>query len=118
MENGWVHFQPSSFEEYCNRYSAFLDRYSGIPCIKYESFVKDPAECMSTICRILGLSFNPAFLEVYDAINLTGNSGRKGLVVELRTRRQAAERLMEEAHALPAYVLLCNKLDYSPNVEQ
>jgi hypothetical protein len=116
VENGWVHFQPDSFEEYCNRYSAFLERYAGVPRIQYESFVEDPIQCMAGICQTLGLPFNPDFRDVYDAINLTGNSGRRGLSIEARTRRQAAERLAKEARSLPAYIMLCSKMDYLPSV--
>jgi hypothetical protein len=117
VENSWMHFQLGSIEEYCNRYSAVPDRYAGVPRVKYESFVEDPLQCMAAICQTLGLPFSADFRDVYDVINLTGNSGRKGFSKERRTRRHAAEQLVLEARAMPAYVLLYNKMGHSPSVD-
>jgi hypothetical protein len=117
IENGWVHFQPKTFDEYCRRYLAFVSRYEDVPCITYEAFVADPASCMASISHTFALDFNPDFLDCLDVISLTGDSGRKGMDIERRPARGEIARLAQEASSSSAYFLLCHKLQYEPNVD-
>lgn len=112
INNGWVHFQPGTLDEYCRRYLAFLDRHADLPVLQYEAFVERPVETMRTICTILRLPFAEGFVEVFDVFKLTGDSGRAGQHIEPRPRRPLPAALRDEVAHSPACAALCRRLDY------
>lgn len=85
--NGWVHFAPATFDEYCRRYLAFIRAYEGVPIIRFEDFVNDPEIEMAKICELLDLSFNPDFRHVFSVHRISGDSGRSSDFIGCRPRR-------------------------------
>lgn len=94
--NGWVHFTPATFDEYCRRYMAFIQAYEGVPIVRYEDFVSEPENEMMRICQLLDLSFNPDFRDLFNVHRLSGDSGRTGMSIEPRPRRAIDASLARE----------------------
>jgi len=113
VKNGWhTHFQPSTFDEFCRRHLLFLERYKGVPIVKYEAFVSRPKQVMQKICRVLHLDYFESFIDVFDSFQFSGDSGRSGAIIERRPRSEAAEDLRDEAIASKHYSELLSKTDY------
>lgn len=109
---GWKHFKPFTFNEYCRRYLAFLDAYENIPVYRYEDFVGDPTGIMIEICRVLDFKFSEFFLETFDTFKLSGDSGRKGSIIEARPRRDMGEEFLKTNESSAAYIELITRLGY------
>lgn len=108
------HFSPSTFDEYCRRYLLFLDRHADIPIIKYEDFVAHPRDTMQIICEHLTLDYFPNFPDVFDSFTFSGDSGRKGALIEPRESREITPELQEEMAHSHSYQLVCERLGYEP----
>lgn len=111
--NGWVHFSPATFDEYCARYAAFIRSYEGLPVIRFEDFVKDPATEMLKICKFLDLPFNPDFQEIFSVHRISGDSGRGGDIIKQRLRRTIDATLLQEMEASAKYQHVLSILGYS-----
>jgi hypothetical protein len=110
--NGWLNFSPPTLDEYAARYLQFLDAHQGVPRVKYEHFVANPAVAMAEIARALDLptdGFEPALIPHY---RLSGDSGRQGDSIAPRTRRSDVEHLLSEARSSAEMLDLCLKLGY------
>jgi len=114
LKNGWNRFTPAGLEEYARRYMAFLDCYEGVDIVRYENFVANPEAEMQRICEVLALSYNADFQQIFPALHLSGDSGRKGSVISARPRRPVSEDLMVEVGQSATYASLCARLGYSP----
>lgn len=101
--NGWLHFIPATFDEYCRRYIDFIHAHDGIPVVHYENFVAHPKIEMEKICRILDLPFNPEFCDLFDVYRITGDSGRSGRSIEARSRQSDAAGLVDEMSSSTVY---------------
>lgn len=112
-EFGWVHFQPATFNEYCERYLGFLDDYSGVKLFRYEDFVENSLKVMPQICNHLELEYMSAFAEHFFQIKLSGDSGRSGATIALRERRFFNQDFAEEANKSKSFIELSNRLGYS-----
>ena len=110
--NGWVHFQPETFDEYCKRYLTLLSSFKSNEILKYESFVDNPTKIMKKIAKKLELPFNKTFLDTFDMMKVTGDSGRSGNSIEKRTRRALDNSFIAEAHSSKNYHALTQKLNY------
>lgn len=110
--NGWVHFEPQTFDEYCRRYLAFLQAYEGVPVVKYEAFLETPQQVMQEICELLQLSFSEQFSDLFAVFRLTGDSGRKSDVIEVRPRLRVDPDMEQELSASTNYRQLQIKLEY------
>lgn len=108
----WLHFSPKTFDEYCKRYIAFLHSYKGVPIIRYEDFVHAPNDIMNNVCELLKISFNEQFCDLFSVIKMTGDSGRKGNIIEPRARRPVTVQLSEEIEASENFQVLCEFLQY------
>jgi hypothetical protein len=106
LNNGWVHFSPQTFDEYCRRYLVFLDDYKDIPIIRYEDFVTSPVKVMEEICDLLELPFVDDFEDLFSAIKLSGDSGRKAEFIAPRKRRQVSDALKQEVSGSARYACL------------
>jgi hypothetical protein len=114
-ENGWVHFTPSSFDEYCRRYLLFLKEVNNSQVVRYEDFITNPESVMRRICEILNLTFYSDFELMYDFIKLTGDSGRHSNAIKKR-KRNANTDLLEDAKESNNYKLICEQYGYlGPN---
>jgi hypothetical protein len=110
--NEWVHFTPSTFDEYCARYIAFIEAYRDVPVIRFEDFTHEPKTEMSKICDFLDLPFNPDFCDLFGVHQISGDSGRAGNKIEPRSRRFIDAVLINEIEASANYQLLRSKLGY------
>ncbi|MFD2113976.1 sulfotransferase [Thiorhodococcus fuscus] len=114
QDTGWVqHFTPPTLDEYAKRYHAFLDTYRHCERIRYEDFVADPEAIMQKICNALVLGYSPDFPDTFYAIELSGDSGRRGDVIGPRPRRTHPQTLEQEARDSESFMNLLTRLDYS-----
>ncbi|HCE2178911.1 TPA: hypothetical protein NGT44_002469 [Vibrio parahaemolyticus] len=102
VKNGWVHFEPKQFDEYCRRLLLLLKQFSPEQIFKYEDFLKAPQEQMQAICNALDLPFDVTFGDVFGMFKVTGDSGRSSDVIGER-QRIAPEKLIQESHKSKFY---------------
>ncbi|MFV8421775.1 hypothetical protein, partial [Vibrio parahaemolyticus] len=76
VKNGWVHFEPQTFNEYCRRLLLFLESYNLENLFKYEEFVENPQEQSRKISKALELPFSEEFEDIFGMFTVTGDSGR------------------------------------------
>jgi len=114
LAQGWhKQFTPSSLDEYCRRYMAFLDRYASLPVLRYEDFCSQPAEFMKNLCDILQVGYSDSSLGRFGAVTLSGDSGRKGIkTIELRPRREVPEQVQVEIDSSGQYGELVGRMGY------
>ncbi|MGE3986866.1 hypothetical protein [Pseudorhodoplanes sp.] len=113
--NRWIHFSPSTLEEYSRRYLAFLTAYEKVRVIRYEDFVADVEHTLQEMCDIFKLPHNPYFLELLPIISISGDSGRSSNIIEPRSRREIPEAVAEQVLSSPSYFRLCQDLGYEPS---
>ncbi|SEO23337.1 Sulfotransferase family protein [Gemmobacter aquatilis] len=106
------HFCPATLEEYAQRYMRFMDRHRDVPVIRYEDLLADPVAVLADMCTILALPHDPAALDLFPSIRLTGDSGRSGNQLAPRIRRAIPEALAREIAESPSLPLLCGRLGY------
>ena len=94
-KNGWIHFTPVTFDEYCRRYLKHLTDLSHSSIFRYEDFVDAPQATMMKICQVLDIPYDDSFIDTFSLIKLTGDSGRKSDVISKRERRVDKELLSE-----------------------
>jgi hypothetical protein len=109
----WSRFSPHTLEEYSRRYMAFLDRHADLPILKYEDFVADPAQGLRALCDMLRLPFDPAALDLFRIIRISGDSGRSGFEIAPRPRRDLSPEIAA-GRDTGAYQALCARLGYEP----
>ena len=109
VSNGWMHFKPTTFEEYCARLLVFLSNFSNKQTILYEDFVQHPQQLMKQICSGLQIPFDPNFEAVYDVSIVTGDSGRKSDEIEERKRRDMDEKTLLEIRSSKSFKELVNQ---------
>jgi|GEM_PF-2302098 len=112
LNNGWIHYTPNTFDEYCRRYLLFIEHNEAVPVYKYEDFVNQPVKEMKLICEALDLPFSEDFQDVFDLNRMSGDSGRTSSVIEKRDRLALNDGLIEELGGSESYPLLCTKLGY------
>ena len=112
---GWLQFKPGTFDEYCRRYNVFLDMYENVKIFKYEDFVRDPPQIMRVICDCLQLTYVESFIDTFDTFKFSGDSGRKGSVIESRPRREMSQDFTKEVEASQSYIELVDRLGYLHN---
>lgn len=110
--NGWVHFEPQTFDEYCRRYLIHLNHFGTDEIIRYEDFVDSPADVMQLACEKLGLEFDDSFEFTLGLNRLTGDSGRSSDFIAKRARK-LLNGLKQEAEMSEHYSLVCKKSSYS-----
>jgi len=95
-ENGWVHFKPDSFDEYCRRLLKFLESFDGCQIVKYEEFVEQPERQLKEITKVLNLEYKANNLDDLDIFKISGDSGRSGSKIKPRTRKEISEHYKKE----------------------
>lgn len=110
---GWRHFAPFTLEGYSQRYLAFLHRHAGLPVLRYEDFVADPAAGLERICGHLDLPYDPLSIDLIGAIQISGDSGRSGNSIAPRPRRTVPPQIEAERDGA-LYIQLCAQLGYDP----
>jgi hypothetical protein len=109
---GWISYAPRGLEEYSRRYLAFLEDHSDLAPLRYEDFIDEPQAWMRGLCDRLLLPYSADFASLFDAFQLTGDSGRGGREIRRRPRREIDESLAREAGQSPNYRRLCKQLGY------
>jgi len=108
----WLHFEPATLDEYCNRYLRFLEDYEGVPLFKYEDFVAAPVDEMQAMCNALDLPFAEGFEHLFSVHRLSGDSGRTADSIATRERRTMPEWVKRAAAESATYELLSRRLGY------
>lgn len=111
-ENGWVHFEPATFDDYCKRLLVFLSQFSLEHIIKYEDFVTDTDSVMSKIANLLELEYSDSYKDTFSIFQVTGDSGRGGQIISQRERRPLTDTLKREIAASDNFSKVCKLLDY------
>jgi hypothetical protein len=115
--NQWQHYEPATFDEYCQRYLKFLADYEGVKWFRYEDFVARPREVMREMSAALQLPYDESFMEQFPKFKFSGDSGRKGDVIEPRPRREYGEAFVAEVNASSAFKALAYRLGYEEGLE-
>jgi len=110
--NGWVHFQPGSLDEYAARYHHFLDDHAELPTFRYEDFVGNPDQQLQDMCAALDLPYTDDYKMLFAVHQFSGDSGRSSDVIGSRPRRDVPDEIAEEASASTSYRGLCGRLGY------
>lgn len=97
--NGWKHFSPFNFDEYCKRFCQFLGQFRGADVILYDDFTRQPKTTMRRMCDVLELSYDSCFEDIFDLFSVTGDSGRSGDVIKIRSKRTYKEEFLVEMKA-------------------
>ncbi|MDP5143082.1 hypothetical protein ORJ00_10030 [Rheinheimera baltica] len=85
-KNGWVHFEPDNFDEYCKRLYNFLKGFDFGDVFRYEDFVIDPIPHMKRMCGAYSLQLNDMFEDVFSQFIVSGDSGRSSDLIGVRDR--------------------------------
>lgn len=112
QENGWLHFEPATFDEYCRRLQMFLKHCHSLPTLRYEDFVSNPQQTMLTITDILKIPFNESFSEIYELFRVSGDSGRSGGEICARQRRQLTDQFLAEIEKSDNYKFIATQFGY------
>jgi len=107
VTNGWVHFQPASFDEYCARLLAFLDNFDKDNVVCYEDVVSNPSTVVHRMCNKLSLPFDDTFESIFDVFSVTGDSGRKGVKILPRKRRDIPHEVCIQINGSKNYKFIC-----------
>tara|TARA_R110001583_G_scaffold177606_1_gene333204 strand:- start:5612 stop:6565 length:954 start_codon:yes stop_codon:yes gene_type:complete len=111
-KNGWIHFEPPTFDEYCSRYLKFVSNLPKKNILKYEDFIFKPKITMQKMCDILFIPYNENFEDYFDIFNLTGDSGRSGSEIKERSRVHITDDFRFEIENSISYQGLKDKLLY------
>lgn len=112
QSNGWLHFEPQTFDEYCRRYLAFLAAHTSVPIVKYEDFTERPQETMQHICGLLHLPFSEQFPELFGVFQMSGDSGRSSEEIGMRPRQPHDEDSHRQMTSSRNFRRLQDLLDY------
>ncbi|WNC71303.1 hypothetical protein RGQ13_14385 [Thalassotalea psychrophila] len=96
VKNGWVHFKPRTFDEYCSRLLQLINKFKKEEIFKYEDFVKQPKEQMQMITKALSLPYDDDFEDIFGIFKVTGDSGRSSDVISDRPRRELSATFENE----------------------
>lgn len=112
-QNGWLHFQPATFDEYALRYMRFLDRYEDCKWFKYEEFCSDPLAMMREICLSLDMTFDSGCIDIFPVYRISGDSGRSARMIEGRPRKEVPEVIADELDRSSIIADLCQRMGYN-----
>lgn len=115
QNNGWVHFEPGTLDEYCGRYRLFLADHDDVAIFKYESFVDSPELTLRQIAADLELGWADEVADLHAVFRISGDSGRKTFQVGRRKRREASSEVLAEVERSEHYAALCAQLGYHPD---
>lgn len=112
QQNGWVHFEPCTFDEYCRRFLLFVKSFDTSSIIKYENFVNEPEKELRIIADILDISVSENSFDVLDVFRISGDSGRSGLDISPRPRKPVPDELKKEIEKSECFSEVQQLLDY------
>ena len=109
--------QFNSFDEYCLRIKIMIEAMKDVPIIYYEKFCINPEMVMRHISKSLEIKFHKSFLNNFNSINLSGDSGRKSQDIIPRERREAESQFKKNIMICENFLEICNMLNYDPNYD-
>ncbi len=112
LHNKFTNFIPVTLENYASRYMAFLDAYADEQIIKYEDFITNHDDTMAALCTRLDLPNSDDLHDIAPSISITGDSGRSGITLALRDRRDVPENIIDMCKSSKSYHALCERLQY------
>jgi hypothetical protein len=118
LSNGWVHFNPQTFDAYCERLSQFLAQFKKRNIIYYEDFVSCPETVMEKMCLILNIEYDESFMDLYDQFKVTGDSGRKSSGISKRRRREVSAELKNEIEGSKHFRLICKEYKFHSTIQE
>tara|TARA_Y100001968_G_C19426418_1_gene754627 strand:- start:930 stop:1898 length:969 start_codon:yes stop_codon:yes gene_type:complete len=111
-KNGWVHFSPDTFNEYCKRLNHFLSGFSDESVYFYEKFVENPCPTMKGICQALDIPYSDSFIDIFGARTITGDSGRGGSEIKFRPRRELSSEIKFEVENSEEFSVFLERFDF------
>jgi len=91
----WLSFLNSGFapglslDDFAAGYLKFANYIYNRDWFKYEDFCIKPDNTLLSICNSLEIEFTPSYKDrMKEVRHITGNSGRRGIAIEQRTKRQ------------------------------
>ena len=124
LTNQWHrHFAGGDLESFCRRALRMLDACHAMPWLRYEEFSLNPASALQAMANVLQLEPMNSSLRNDDiqAIQLSGDSGRRADVISARPRRPVPENQKSaiqqalDGGADSSYLRLCHRLGYNPD---
>ena len=124
LTNQWHrHFAGGDLESFCRRALRMLDACRAMPWLRYEEFSLNPASALQAMAHVLQLEPTNSNLHNDDiqAIQLSGDSGRRADVISVRPRRPIPENQKSaiqqalDGGADSSYLRLCHRLGYNPD---
>ncbi|UTF59562.1 sulfotransferase [Gilvimarinus sp. DA14] len=112
--NGWVHFHPNTFDEYCQRLLRFLNAFDKPQIAYYEDFVLEPELQLRKYAELLSISVTPEAIDYMDIMNVSGDSGRSGSLIEPRKRKPLNESYKQEILESESFKELCQYYKVQP----
>ncbi|MDG2469950.1 MAG: sulfotransferase domain-containing protein, partial [Pirellulaceae bacterium] len=110
---------PRSFDEYCQRYNAYLDRIDqetkhkkNIYLFRYEDLIQDPQKVVDEIANHLNVAHCPVDYSAVGKHVGSGNSGRSSVALSQRPRRPYSLEFLKLASESNEYTKLCQRLGY------
>ncbi len=117
QENRWVHFHPSTFEEYCRRLYKFLKAFDASKIVYYENFVSEPEQQIRKCTELLQLPLIEHATDYIEVFKVSGNSGRTGGDIEPRPRKPISNEYKQEIIQSASFKALCDHYDIKPLTE-
>ena len=112
QNNGWNHFNPNTFEEYCARILKMLDIYNTVPIFHYEDFIKAPDLVLADICKTLSIDYDSSWSSIFDIAQVSGDSGRSGNIIAPRSRRELKDDFKQEILDSASFDSIRKKFNY------
>lgn len=112
-QNGWVHFKPDSFDEYCRRLLMFLEPFPEDQILKYEDFVENPETGLYAVAEKLSVEATTDGFDYLDIFTISGDSGRKGTKIFPRERKPLSDDYIEEINESDNFARVKEILKYT-----
>ena len=110
-KNGWVHFNPQTFDEYCRRLQLLLNCFGESQIFKYEDFVGCPQKQMEIMTHVLNVPYSDSFEDIFGLFKVTGDSGRTSDFIRKRTR-VIDDSILKESKNSEKYTSIADKYGY------
>jgi hypothetical protein len=110
--NNWIHFDPGTFEEYCQRFLVFVNTLEDKQIIRYEDFVDNPTMQMQVMADKLELPFDECFMDTFSIFRVSGDSGRRGEKIEPRDRKALSDDFKKEILNSKSYRMITKRFGY------
>lgn len=115
-QNGWVHFCPNTFDEYCGRFLRFLDGFQRVEIVSYEDLVESPYDTIEHCTDLLDLDFTEEIFDYLDIFKVSGDSGRTGKKIAPRPRKSITDEYRQEIMSSNNFRMLCEQYGFEEKI--